>query len=123
MDILTTVDNAAAAISKKAYIEISGSSSVARARIVQTPHILGGKPRIAGHRISVQDIVIWHEHMGLSSDTIAAKYDLALDDVNAALQYYMDHSDEIEKSIQADAAFVAESRRQQPSILKARRDG
>jgi len=26
-----------------------------------TPGICGGKPRIAGHRIKVQNIVIWHE--------------------------------------------------------------
>jgi uncharacterized protein (DUF433 family) len=25
------------------------------------PEIAGGKPRIAGHRITVQDVVIWHE--------------------------------------------------------------
>jgi len=32
--------------------------------IVSTPGVLGGKPRIAGHRISVQDIMVWHELMG-----------------------------------------------------------
>ncbi len=25
----------------------------------------GVQPRIAGHRIKVQDVVIWHERMGL----------------------------------------------------------
>ena len=25
-----------------------------------SPGVLGGKPRIAGHRIAVQDVVIWH---------------------------------------------------------------
>ncbi|WP_335134149.1 DUF433 domain-containing protein [Nostoc sp.] len=34
----------------------------------------GGKPRIAGHRIRVQDIVIWHEGMGLSPDEIVDHY-------------------------------------------------
>lgn len=33
-----------------------------------TPGICGGKPRIAGHMIKVQDIVIWHEKMGMSPD-------------------------------------------------------
>jgi uncharacterized protein (DUF433 family) len=32
--------------------------------IVKTPCTCGGKPRIAGSRIRVQDIVIWHEHQG-----------------------------------------------------------
>ena len=31
-----------------------------------TPGICGGKPRIAGHRIKVQNIVIWYERMGRS---------------------------------------------------------
>lgn len=31
--------------------------------IISTPEIAGGKPRIVGHRITVQNIVIWHEQM------------------------------------------------------------
>ena len=34
--------------------------------------IAGGKPRIRGHRITVQDIAIWHERMGKSPDEITA---------------------------------------------------
>ncbi|MEH2260199.1 DUF433 domain-containing protein [Nostoc sp.] len=34
----------------------------------------GSKLRIAGHRIRVQDIVIWHEQMGLSPDEIVYHY-------------------------------------------------
>ena len=30
----------------------------------------GPKPRISGHRIRVQDVVIWHEKLGLSADEI-----------------------------------------------------
>ncbi|MEB3335883.1 MAG: DUF433 domain-containing protein [Leptolyngbyaceae bacterium] len=39
-----------------------------------TPGVCGGKPRIARHRIRVQDIVIWHERMGLSPDGIVYHY-------------------------------------------------
>lgn len=35
------------------------------------PDIAGGKPRIAGHRITVCDIVMWHERLGKSVDEIA----------------------------------------------------
>jgi uncharacterized protein (DUF433 family) len=93
------------------------------ARIVSTPATLGGKPRIAGRRISVRDVAIWHERMGLTVDEIAAKYDLSPDDVQAALTYYADHRDEIEESIRTGEAFVAEMRQKHPSKLKARRDG
>jgi uncharacterized protein (DUF433 family) len=92
-------------------------------RIVSTPGTLGGKPRIADRRISVQDVAIWHYHLGLSAEEIAAKYDLSLEDVQAALTYYADHRDEIEEAIRAGEAFVSEMRQQHPSKLKAGRDG
>jgi uncharacterized protein (DUF433 family) len=96
---------------------------VAPPRIVRTPGVLGGKPHITGHRISVQDVVIWHKQMGLSVDEIATKYDLSPDDVQAALKYYADHRSEIEESIRASQAFADEMRQHYPSKLKARRDG
>ena len=36
--------------------------------IEATPGVAGGKPRIVGHRITVQNIAIWHERMGTSAD-------------------------------------------------------
>ena len=33
-------------------------------RIVTTLGVRGGKPRIAGHRITVSDVAIWHERWG-----------------------------------------------------------
>lgn len=78
--------------------------------IVQTLDVIGGKPRIDGHRISVQDIVVWHEQMGMSVDTIVAEYGLTLDDVRAALLYYIEHRDEIDAAIRDDETFIAEMR-------------
>ncbi|MEM1172649.1 MAG: DUF433 domain-containing protein, partial [Cyanobacteria bacterium P01_H01_bin.35] len=50
-----------------------------------SPGICGGKPRIAGHRIRVEDIVICHEKMGLSPDEIVSQYpSITLADVYAA---------------------------------------
>ena len=72
-----------------------------------TPGIAGGEPRIAGHRITVQNIVIWHERLGMSVDEIAAEYDLALADIYAALAYYFDHRAEIDQAIEDKEAFVA----------------
>jgi uncharacterized protein (DUF433 family) len=85
--------------------------------IVATPGVAAGKPRIAGHRITVQNVVIWHERLGLSADEIATEYGLLLSDVYAALTYYYDHREEIDQSIRADEEFVAELRRQIPSKL------
>lgn len=80
-----------------------------------TPGVAGGKPRIAGHRITVQNIVIWHERMGKSIDEICAEYDLTLSDVYAALAYYFDHRDEIDHSIDESKAFVQALRNRVPS--------
>jgi len=83
-----------------------------------TPGVAGGKPRIAGHRITVQNIAIWHERMGLTADEIATEYELSLADVYAALAYYHDHREEIDRSIREDEDFIAELRRRTPSILR-----
>ena len=83
-----------------------------------TPGIAGGKPRIVGRRITVQNIVIWHERMGESADEIATEYDLTLADVYAALAYYFDHRAEIDRDIEESGAFVEALRQTTPSKLK-----
>jgi uncharacterized protein (DUF433 family) len=87
------------------------------------PDVAGGKPRIAGRRITVQNIVIWHERMGRTPDEIAAEYDLTLADVYAALAYYFDHRDEIDQSIAESEAFVGALRQQTPSKLRQKLRG
>ena len=86
--------------------------------IEATPGICGGKPRIAGHRITVQQIAIWHDRMGVSADEIASEYDLELSDVYAALAYYFDHREEMDKAIEESAAWIEELRRRTPSLLR-----
>ena len=80
-----------------------------------TPGIAGGKPRIAGHRITVQDVAIWSERMGQSADDIATEYDLTLAEIHAALTYYFDHQAEIDQSIAAGRAYAEELRQRTPS--------
>src|ERR1700739_4139107 len=82
-----------------------------------TPGVVGGKPRIAGRRITVQDIVILHEWMGRSADEIATEYDLTLADVYAALAYYYDHRLDIDEAIREGEAFVEALRQKIPSKL------
>jgi uncharacterized protein (DUF433 family) len=83
-----------------------------------TPGICGGKPRIAGHRIKVQHVAIWHERMGLSADEIVSQHlGLTLADVYAALAYYFDHRAEIDADIEGDRAFADNLRKNQPSIF------
>ena len=87
------------------------------AHIEATPGVAGGSPRIVGHRITVQNIVIWHERLGISPDEIANEHDLSLGDVHAALTYYFDHREEIDQSIEEDEEFVAALERHHVSPL------
>ncbi len=87
-------------------------------RIEITPGIAGGKPRIAGHRITVQDIAIWHERLGKTADEIATEYDLTLADVHAALAYYFEHHQEVDQGIRESRAFVNALRQSTASKLR-----
>jgi len=82
-----------------------------------TPGTAGGKPRIAGRGLTVQDIVIWHERMGQSADEIAAEHDLDIADVYAALAYYFDHREAIDAAMLESDAFVEKLRQETPSKL------
>jgi uncharacterized protein (DUF433 family) len=84
-----------------------------------TPDTCGGKPRIAGHRIKVQDIVIWHEKMGMSPDEIVSSYStINLSDVYAALAYYHDHLEEIRQYIKEDEEYIQELRANTSSLIQ-----
>lgn len=95
-------------------------ASTLKEHIEVTPEICGGKPRIAGHRITVQHIVIWHERMGKSVDEIATEHDLSLADVYAALAYYFDNREAIDLSIEDDRRLVESLKSQTPSKLAAK---
>src|SRR5215813_15141246 len=87
--------------------------------IVATPGTCGGKPRIAGHRIRVQDIALWHERLGYSVAEIVAHYpQLTLAEVHAALAYYYDHQEEIQDDIAQAEALVERMKREIPSKLQ-----
>jgi len=65
--------------------------------ISKTPGVCGGRACIAGHRIRVVDIVVWHEMRGMAPDQIVDMFPgTTLADVHAALAYYGDHREEIE---------------------------
>ena len=84
-----------------------------------TPGVCGGKPRIKGHRIKVQHVVVWHERMGLSPDEIVSEHPgLTLADVYAALTYYWDHRAQIDADIHEGRELAAKLRSGAPSNLE-----
>jgi uncharacterized protein (DUF433 family) len=86
--------------------------------IETTLGVASGRPRIAGRRITVQDIAIWYERMGKSADEIADEYDLTLAEVYAAIAYYFDHRAEIDQDIEESRAFAQALRQQTPSKVR-----
>lgn len=88
--------------------------------IVKTPGTAGGRPRINGHRIRVQDVAIWHERLGMSPDEIADQFDLTLGEIHAALAYYYDHIKEIRRDWERDSKIVELSKKRHPSKLQVK---
>lgn len=97
--------------------------SVTTPHIESSPDVAGGKPRITGHRITVHNVVIWHERMGLNADAIASQHGLSLADVYAALAYYYDHRQAIDETIVADESYVAELRNRTKSKMSGKIGG
>lgn len=68
-------------------------------KIVSAPGELGGRPRIAGRRISVQQVAEYHSQLQWSAEEIAEAFTLTLAEVYAALSYYYAHQEEIDQAI------------------------
>jgi uncharacterized protein (DUF433 family) len=82
------------------------------------PDKCGGKPCIAGTRIRVQDVYVWHELRGQSPDEIVAAFPhLSLAQVHAALAYYHDHRDEIQVAVNSERTWAEEMKSTHPSKL------
>lgn len=97
--------------------EIARTPSIIE-HIVSTSGTCGGKPRIAGHRIRVQDIAILHEDYGYSPDEILSHYpSITLADIYAALTYYFDHREAIRQAMADDDTFVEAFKQQHPEKI------
>jgi len=87
-------------------------------RVSKAPGVCGDRTCIAGHRVRVLDIVIWHEHQGLTPDEIVSQIpSISLADVHAALAYYFDHRAEIQEEIRAERAQADQFQRTAFSLL------
>lgn len=63
--------------------------------IVKTPDVLGGDPRIDGHRIGVHHIYQRYVEGGNTLEEIATSYDITVAKVHAALAYAFSNPDEM----------------------------
>ncbi len=74
--------------------------------IVQTPGFYEGRPCIDQHKISVHDIAVW-TRQGQTPEELAHAFGLTLGQVYAALTYYYDHQEQIDREIQEHDDFIA----------------
>jgi uncharacterized protein (DUF433 family) len=83
--------------------------------------IQGQKACIAGTRIGVQDIYVWHELLGRTPDQIVSELPfLSLAQVHAALAYYYDHMDEIREQVKRGREEADRVRAKNPPKLQAK---
>jgi uncharacterized protein (DUF433 family) len=70
--------------------------------IVRTPNTCGGRPRIAGHRLSVHNIAIDFNAGMKPEDILDQRPQLSLAKIYAALTYYFANKEVIDTEIAAD---------------------
>ena len=95
--------------------------TVIKTHVESRPGKCGGKPCIAGSRIRVQDIYVWHEIQGRSPVDIVGEYpELSLADVHAAIAYYFDNRERIERDIAEENAAYQTLKASSPSKVTQR---
>jgi len=77
-----------------------------------------GKPRVAGTRITVADIVLMHRRLGRALEEISGTYDLPLAAAYAAMAYYYDHKDDIDQSLDEEEGMAEAFKKNNPSRLR-----
>lgn len=99
-------------------------ASVRSSHIEKKAGVCGGKACIAGTRIRVQDIYVWHELQGQRPETIVASFpQLSMADVHDALAYYFDNTQEIHDEIARGDALLKQVRQSSPSPLEEKLRG
>lgn len=91
--------------------------------IENTPGIRGGRPRLAGTRITVADIALMHLRLGQSLEEISGRHQLTLAALYAAMAYYYDRREEIEQTMREDLAFMEGFQRNHRSAIKEKLAG
>jgi uncharacterized protein (DUF433 family) len=83
-----------------------------------TPDVRNGKVRLAGSRISIEDVVLMHLRLGRPLSEIAGDFEQPLAALQSALAYYYENQAEIDRSIEEDKAFAEAFERRNVSPLR-----
>ena len=102
-------------------MDIQQDPSVEKQHIEAKPGVCGGKPCIAGTRIRVWDVHVWHDLRGMTPEEIVAEFpQLSVGDVHAALTYYHDNRGLLEQQDRDAEHLVKELTARFPSKVQAR---
>ena len=74
--------------------------------IYRDPKVRGGHPCIVGTGLRVMDLVMEQQRGEKDPEKIAALYEIPTREVQAALAYYFEHKEEIDKDIQKDDNYI-----------------
>ena len=88
--------------------------------VAKTPGVCGGKARIEGTRIRVNNVVFLHKQGANDEKILEAYPGLTPAQVHAALAYYYDNREEIDAELAADANWEAEHEREKAEYLGRR---
>lgn len=89
------------------FTPASGPQPTDIKHIVRDPLVYGGLPCIEGHRIAVHDIAEYVQQGFTAEQIVAEVYPhLTLVEVYAALLYYYEHQEEIDREIAEDIADI-----------------
>ena len=89
------------------------SQAVLQSHIVREDGTCGGQPRIAGTRLKVQHVALEYDRLGWTPDQICdAHPGIGLAQIHAAISYYYDHKEEIDRAIRADSEFAERLRKE-----------
>jgi uncharacterized protein (DUF433 family) len=93
--------------------------------IERSPGTCGGKARVAGTRITVQDIHVWAELEGRMPAEIVHDFpQLSIAGIHAALTYFHDHREEVQAEMRRDEELVAKFKSTAgPNLLERLRGG
>jgi uncharacterized protein (DUF433 family) len=94
---------------------------VAAERVASHIDDTGSRPVVAGTDIKVSQIASEYEHLGMPPDEIAEAHPhLGLAEIHAALAYYYDHRELIQRDWEDAERLVAALREQYPSRVGGR---
>lgn len=97
------------------------SPVVEKCHITVDPNVCSGKPCIAGTRIRVWDIHVWHDLQGMTPEDIVGEFPhIGVADVYAALAYYHDNRESLERQNRETQAVIEELKERYPSKVQAR---